>query len=235
MNKVKNIYTKSKEFAKNKLKYHLVDSTSLLAESTPFFVAYEKGLARMPDSISINARLVAAGLTYFGGMGYAFAKGRDLYRKTLKIIDETKEKVQTLHDSLYTGLFNSVFAPIIYFISGSRDTKEIVIGTGCAIGLGLVNGALIGYAIDVGRDLIGLKKCERKTYPNFIKKQPSKIKKVIATGLVAGSLAITSGIYSLIPDKGQVPIQKTQGIEQMVSSENINQNTNLVSLMEEGK
>lgn len=235
MSKVKNIYNKSKEFVKNKLKYHLVDSTSLLAESTPFFAAYEKGLARMSDELSINARLFAVGLTYFGCMGYAFAKGRDLYRKFLNITGETKEKVQALHDSLYTGLFNSVAAPLIYFACGSRDVKEIAIGTGCGVGLGLVNGAPMGYAIDVFRDLTGLGNCERKTYPNFIKKQSPKIKKAIAVGLVAASLAVTSGIYSLVPDKEQVPIQKTQGIEQMVSGENVNQNTNLVNLMEKEK
>jgi hypothetical protein len=235
MSKVRDIYNKSKEFTKNKLKYHLVDSTSLLAESTPFFAAYEKGLAGMSDQLSINARLFAAGLTYLGGMGYVFAKGRDVYRKFLNITDKSKEKVQTLHDGIYTGLFNSVAAPLIYFACGSRDVKEIAIGTGCAIGLGVVNGPLLGYSVDVFRDLTGLGNCERKTYPNFVKKQPSKIKKAIAAGLVAGSLAITSGIYSLIPDKEQTPIQPSQGIEQMVSNENINQNTNLEVLMEEEK
>jgi len=235
MNKVKNIYNKSKEFAKNKLKYHLVDSTSLLAESTPFFAAYEKGLARMSDELSINARLFAAGLTYLGGMGYVFAKGRDVYRKLLNITDKSKEKVQTLHDAIYTGSFNSVVAPLIYFACGSRDIKEIAIGTGCAIGLGAVNGPLLGYSVDVFRDLTGLGNCERKTYPNFIKKQPSKIKKAIAVGLVAGSLAITSEIYSLIPDKKQAPVQPSQGIEQVVLSEYINSDTNLVNLIEKEK
>ena len=66
---------------KKELKAHLVDSTALLAESTPVFAAFETGIAGMSDEISLNARLLATGLTYFGGMGYAYAKGRDIYRK----------------------------------------------------------------------------------------------------------------------------------------------------------
>ena len=62
--------------------------------------------------------------------------------------------------------------------------------------------------------------------PNVIKKQPPKVKKAIAAGLVAGSLAITGGIYSLIPNNKHLDVQPSQGIEQIVSSEIVNQNIN---------
>src|SRR3989344_4326364 len=95
---------------KDNLTYHLVDSTALLAESTPIFAAFETGLAGMSDEISMNARLFATGLTYLGGMGIAYSKGRDFYRKIFKITDKTRERVQSLNDAAYTGLFNLAVA-----------------------------------------------------------------------------------------------------------------------------
>ena len=183
------------------LKYHVVDSTALLAESTPIFAIFETRLAGMSDDISMNARLFAAGLTYLGGMGYAYAKGRDLSRKLFKIKDATKEKIQSFHDAVYSGAFNLVVAPAIYFASGVRDPKEIAIGTASAIALGLVNGAPMGYAVDLFRDLTGLKDCERPSYPNMLKRQSSKTKKSLAALLTAGTIALTAGVYALTPSK----------------------------------
>ncbi|MDD5192498.1 MAG: hypothetical protein PHH54_06465 [Candidatus Nanoarchaeia archaeon] len=233
---LKNIYNKTREFSKNKLKEHLIESTAMLAESTPLYSIYEK-VTGMSHELSINARLLSAGLTYFG-LGYIFEKGRESSRKFFNITEKTSEWIQWPHDAVYTGLFSAALAPFVYFLCGSRSTKEIGIGTGCAFALGLVNGYPIGYAIDAFKDLTGLGNCERKTYPNFIKKQPSKIKKAIAVGLVAGSLAVTGGIYSLIPDKEKASVQSSQGIEKMLSSYDVNQKNNLADLMEpkeEGK
>ncbi len=186
--------------AVDNLKYHVVDSTALLAESTPIFAAFETGLAGMSDEISMNARLFAAGLTYLGGMGYAYAKGRDLSRKLFKIKDTTKEKIQSFHDAAYLGAFNLVAAPAIYLIVGARDPKEIAIGTASAIALGVVNGAPMGYAVDLFRDLTGLKECERPSYPNILKKQKSRTKKGLAALLTAGAIALTAGVYALTPN-----------------------------------
>ncbi len=186
---------------KEELKHHLVDSTALLAESTPIFAAFEVGLAGMDDQVSLNARLFAAGLTYFGGMGYLYGKGRDLYRKLLHISDKTKERKQTIHDAIYTGLFNLVVSPPIYLASGARDLKEIIIGTASSIVVGAVNGAPLGYSLDTFRDLTGLKECNRPSYPKLLKKQNSKIKKSLVILLTAGSVALTAGIYSLTPNK----------------------------------
>ncbi|MHA1989108.1 MAG: L-alanine exporter AlaE [Promethearchaeota archaeon] len=183
------------------MKHHLVDGTALLAESTPVFAAFEVGLAGMSDEVSLNARLFAAGLTYFGGMGYAYAKGRDLYRRFLHITDKTKERKQTINDAIYTGLFNLIVAPIIYVASGARDIKEIAIGTASAVAFGAVNGIPMGYSVDTFRDLTGLKECDRPSYPKLLKKQNSKVKKGLATLLVGTSVALTAGIYGLTPDE----------------------------------
>jgi len=202
----------------NNLKYHVVDSTALLAESTPIFAAFETGLAGMSDEISINARLFSAGLIYFGGMGYAYAKGRDLSRKLFKIKDTTREKIQGFHDAVYSGAFSLAVAPVIYFASGARDPKEIAIGTAGAIALGLVNGAPMGYAVDLFRDLTGLKKCERPSYPNSLKRQNSKTKKTLAALFTAGAIALTFGVYALTPDKNQ-NLNKKQETAQIIYEE----------------
>lgn len=186
---------------KENLKYHIIDSTAMLAESTPIFAAFETGLAGMSDEVSINAKLFAAGLTYLGGLGYVYAKGRDLSKKLFKIKDATKEKIQGLHDAVYSGAFNLIVVPAIYFVSEARNIEEIAIGTAGAVAIGLVNGAPMGYAVDLFRDLTGLKNCERPSYPKLLKRQNSKIKKSLAVLLTAGAIALTAGIYALTPDK----------------------------------
>ena len=186
---------------KDTLKYHFVDSTSLLVESTPFFVAFEVGLAGMSDELSLNARLFAAGLTYFAGMGLAYSKGRDLYRKLLNVKETAEERIQTIHDAIYTGLiFNTVVAPLIYLGAGSRDPKEIAIGTAAAVVFGGINGPFLGYAIDIGRDLTGLKNSERPSYPKKVRSLGSKTKKGLAALLTGSAIALTAGIYSITPD-----------------------------------
>ncbi len=187
---------KIKDWIKNNSKLYFADSTALLAESTPILAAFETGLAGMSDEISMNARLLGAGLTYFG-LGYSYTKGRDLSKKLFKIKDATKEKMQILHDSLYTGAFSLGVSPLIYLASGARDFKEIAIGTASAVALGLVNGAPVAYSVDLFRDLTGLKNCERPSYPNLLKNLKSKTKKGLAALVLAGSLGLTAGVYSL--------------------------------------
>ncbi|MBI2452305.1 hypothetical protein HYV50_04495 [Candidatus Pacearchaeota archaeon] len=188
------------ERIKDSLTYHLIDSTALLAESTPVFAAFETGIAGMSNEVSLNARLLAGGLLY-AGIGTALAKGRDLWRKVFKISDTTKERVQMLHDTAYLAAFNLVAGPAIYYASGSRDLKEIAIGTACGIAFGSVNGTPLGYAVDTFRDLTGLKECKRPSYPDILKRQNSRTKKGLAALLTAGAIALTAGIYSLTPDK----------------------------------
>lgn len=191
----------------NWFKYHIVDGTALLASSNPIYSAFEVGLAGMSNAISINARSFATGLTYLG-MGTVFSKGRDFSRKAFHITDKTSEMIQSAHDIAYTAAFNLAVAPPIYLASGSRDLKEIAIGTGTAMAFSLVSGPLMGYAVDTFRDLTGLKKCERKTYPKFIRKQKPLIKKTLAGLLTAGSIALMAGIYSLTPNE-EIDVQYT--------------------------
>ena len=181
---------------RHNLKFHLVDSTAILAESTPVLAVFETQIAQMSNEISMNARLIAAGITYFAGTGYIYGKGRDLSRRLFSIGDETTEKVLALHDAVYLAAFNLVIAPPIYFAAGARDLKQIAIGTATAMAFGLVNGGPLGYAVDLFRDLTGLKECRRPSY-RFLKKQSPRVKRVLVVLLTAAAVAVTGGIYAL--------------------------------------
>tara|TARA_Y100000034_G_C6854037_1_gene387816 strand:+ start:160 stop:819 length:660 start_codon:yes stop_codon:yes gene_type:complete len=203
--------------AKDGITQHLVDSTGMSAEFSPIFAAFETGIVGMSDDISINARLIATGLVY-GGMGSILSKGRDGWRKMFNVSDSTKERVQAFHDTAYLAAFNVVASPLLYYASGSRDLEEIAFGTACSIGIGSANGTPLGYAIDTFRDLTGIKECERPSYPNFIKRQSSKVKKTIAAGLVAASIGLTVGVYGLTDDTPTY--EESSSIEQVIESPN---------------
>jgi len=176
------------------LKYHLVDTTAILSSTNPVFSAMEIGVSRMPDQVSIDSRLVVAGLSY-AGLGFAYSRGRDLSRKFFHINNQTNEKVQTFHDSAYTFTFNLTMIPI--YLSQGADLKQAIIGgvSGAILGIGL--GPVMGYSIDTARDLTGLQNCERVTYPDSIRRQRPVLKKSLATLLAAGSIAAMVGIYTL--------------------------------------
>ncbi len=199
--KGESLWEKVKRYASpEKLKYHLSDSTAMIAEATPVFAAFETGIAGMADGASLNARVIGAILCY-AGMGSAYGKGRDAWRKLFKVTDNTKERIQYAHDIAYTAVFNIAVGPVIYLISGVRNIEEIIIGTACAAVFGAVNGGPLGYAVDAFRDLSGTKPCERKSYPNAIRKQSSKVKKGIIAGVVAAMIGLTAMVYSYLPNK----------------------------------
>ena len=197
---------------KDSLKYHVVDSTALMAVSTPVFAAFETDCAGMTDENSLNARLLAVGLTY-AGMGSLFSKGLDVSRKLFKIKPETKEKMKQLHDAAYATAYNLVICPPFYYVAGVREPEQIALGTAAGMGFALVMGGPMGYAVDAFRDLTGLKKSER--LPELVSKQNSKVKRGLAALLVGGAIALTAGIYSSTPNKQDVQYQPptTQQVE----------------------
>lgn len=206
------------------LKYHVVDSTALLAESSPIFSAFEVGIAGMSDATSMNARMLATGIAYIG-VGYLFGKGRDLSRKLFKITDQTKERIQHIHDIGYTAAFNLAISPLMYVISQTLagegiDLTKIAIGTAAATAFGAVNGSPMGYTVDVFRDLSGVRECNRPSYPNFLKRQNSKVKKGILIGLIGLSIGAMGLIYSLTPNAERKTAyqEKPTKIEQRVDA-----------------
>jgi len=205
----------SKDWFRDNGKLHLVDSTALLAESAPIFTAFEVGIAGMSDQVSMNTRWITAGTSYLG-LASIFSRGRDISRKIFKINDKTREELQHIHDVLYTVGFNLVLSPPLYYAAGARDLEEIAWGTGSAMLFGGASGSLAGYAVDTFRDLTGMKECNRPSYPNFLKRQSSRVKKTIAAGLVATSIAAVAGIYSLTSDEEPITYSQPSSIEQVV-------------------
>jgi len=192
----------------NGLKYHVVDTTALLTSTNPIYSAMEVGISGMSDQVSIDSRLTVAALSY-GGMAFAFSRGRDLSRKIFHITNKTRERIQTFHDFAYTAAFNLAVAPPIYLSMGA-DLKQAAVGGLTAAAFSTVMGPIMGYSVDAARDLTGLKNCERSSYPELLRKQPSVIKKGLAALLVAGSIATMWGIYSLTPDANEEVIISNQ-------------------------
>lgn len=195
---------KFKEYVKN----NVVDSTAMLAVATPVFAGLETLVLGMSNEVSSHARLLTAGLGYVG-FGYAITKGRDVYRKAVNVNDKSKKRTQLIHDTVYGALFNLVIGPPFYLLAGARDLTEIIGGTLIGMGYGLVSGSLMGYSIDTYRDLTGIKESQR--LPSFIKKKSSKFKLGVAAMITAASIALTSGIYAIVPEKKQA-VQAKQKI-----------------------
>ncbi len=152
------------------LKSHLVDSTAIMLITNPILAILEITICGMSNEVSIHSRIVATLMTYLG-MGFIISKGRDFSRKLFRLTCNTKGLIQGLHDSFYLATINLILPPIVYFIAGSRDLGEIVSGTITTIIIGLISGAIIGYSIDIFRDLTNIKKSERKSYLNLIGQQ----------------------------------------------------------------
>jgi hypothetical protein len=214
---IKQNYQKFKNWTKENIKDHLINSTGMLVASNPLYMGIESGVSGLSKEICLNSRVLAAATVYCG-IGQLYKKGRDGWRKTFNVTADSKEFVQDLHDRGYGLAFNAAFAPSFYFVAGSRNIKEIALASVVAGITGLFTGPVNGYGIDMARDLVGKEECKRKFYPDLIKKQNLKIKKAVAAGAIVGSLALCGAIYSLIPEDRSEENLNVQGIEQVVKN-----------------
>jgi hypothetical protein len=177
----------------SKIKGHIVNSTAILAVTTPVYAGLETLISGMTNEASINARTLAAA-TIYGGLGFVIAKGREIYQGILDI-DKTSERLIRSHDRKYAFLFNIASSPFFYWLAGSKNLKEIAIGSVGAGLVGYVTGDKMGYAMDAYKDLVGIEKSER--LPIVVSKLNKKNKLLLAASLTALSLGTTYGIYQL--------------------------------------
>jgi hypothetical protein len=173
---------------------HVVDSTAIVTAINPVMSIVEKTVNGMSNDISINARILGTAITY-GGLGSVYSKGRDLSRKLFGITASSTEKVKGVHDHLFSLAYSTVITPPFYYAAGSRDLKEIAIGTVTTMGIALAMGGAMGYSIDAFRDLTGIEESER--LPDLVKNQNSYVKKGLAALLTMGSVGTMAAIYSL--------------------------------------
>lgn len=183
------------------LERHLVDSTAIVAVTTPVFGALEK-FSGMSNELSIEARKLGAYITY-AGFGYAAAGGRELWRYLFSVDDKTDKRTQNIHDHIYFGLLSLATSPFFYLfsgiLSGERD-KKIGLGIAIATGIGFIGGGRMGYFIDCYRDLIGIKQTAR--LPKILQNRKPRVKWAIAAILTAGALAASAGMYALSSSNG---------------------------------
>jgi len=179
----------------DKLRNHFVDTTAMIIESSPFFAISEIASGLSIEQ-SIKARLFVASIGYLG-FAKVYSSGRDFWKKSFGVSEGTSEIKQVVCDLGYSVTFNLIFSPIMYFIAGERDFETIALATGASMSLSLFNGAPVGYAIDVSRDLVGIKECKRKSYPQKIKNLSLNSKRKMAIGLIVGSIGITSLVYQV--------------------------------------
>ena len=179
----------------DKLRNHFVDTTAMIIESSPFFAISEIASGLSIEQ-SIKARLFVASIGYLG-FAKVYSSGRDFWKKSFGVSEGTSEIKQVVCDLGYSVTFNLIFSAIMYFIAGERDFETIALATGASMSLSLFNGAPVGYAIDVSRDLVGIKECKRKSYPQKIKNLSLNSKRKMAIGLIVGSIGITSLVYQV--------------------------------------
>lgn len=198
--RMRNLGRRTKEWAKRNGRYelarHISDSTAVVTFFSPICGTIEKVIAKMSDDVSINSRLISAGLTY-GGLGN-LSKARDWSKEKFGISKETGMAAKFLHDGALAAAFVFVIRPTIYLASGETDLKKIAIGTIAITGLSALLGGPAGHVIDEFRDLTGVEKSE--DVPELVTRQRYFVKRRRAAYLVAASLALTSLIYRATPD-----------------------------------
>ncbi len=170
--------------------------------ANPMYAALEM-MQGVSIETSVGAKIQATTIAYLG-LGKKYNEWRD---KSVDFFKVNKESIGALwfHDGCYTACFNTVIIPPMYLISQLFAQKgislpEVIEGVKVGIGMGFFGGPFLGYSVDVFKDLGGIEECKRKFYPDFIKKQKSKIKKGIAVTLAAASIASMALIYNVSSD-----------------------------------
>lgn len=187
----------NKEKIGHELRRHITDAFAISTVYNPVQAAIETLGAGMPDAVSIKSRLINSGLV-FGGLA-SLSKLRDYSMERWGITKETPRKYRALHDALFAVPFVLALKPLVYLASGSTDLSQIAVGTAGTTATAMALTPVLGFAVDSFRKLNNVP--ENYLIP---RKKSSTLKKTIAAGLVAASIALTSTVYRLngyiIPD-----------------------------------
>lgn len=194
--------TEKIETNKEELKEHFIDCTAMITASQPFYVALEKIIGAcnedyiIPLNKSLQARFWTAAVAY-GGMAWVYSKGRKLSRKVFHITEKSKERIQGVHDGLYTMAFSGLTIGLVYLLSQETDTDKLALISGITAASAIPRGFVIGYFIDTFKDLFNFKKCERPSYPQRIRNLSPRAKKGVLAATIAASLTLIGGMYYL--------------------------------------
>jgi len=176
------------------IKKHIVDTTAGLTISLPIIASLETLVLGINTETSYHARFTSSCLAYLG-LGSLFSRGRDQFRRLLKINDKTRERTKQICDLAYGATFNLLMSPPLYYVAGVRDPKQMALSIGMSVCIGTALGAPAGYMIDTYRDFTGIKKSNR--VPNYFINLNSKTKIFLAGTLTCLSLCGTLLLYKL--------------------------------------
>ena len=176
------------------IKSYVIENTGLLLASTPIG-ALNDMVFGVSISKSLESKLKVIGGAYLG-LGFIYVKGRDFSRKMFKMNKEgVSEKKKFAHDAIYNVCWSVPFSLAIYLSSGVdfETAKNVTISANI---ISFFSGPITGYTIDMFRDFAGFKKSDRKI-PLVLKNTSKKTKKVLATGMLAASILLTAGVYTV--------------------------------------
>ena len=161
---------------------HLADSTAILMAVTPIYIFIELVILQVRWDVSLRARLVIIGLTYLG-TGILVAKGRDFSKSLFGLNRQgVAERKILIHDLFYLVIFNAIFGPIVYFISGASWT-ELYQATLFAMGVSIFTGPVNGFFIDAVGELTELRDSDRLPARILLMRRQSKL--LLFFGLLA--------------------------------------------------
>ena len=174
---------------------------SLMTIALPTYIILEKGVLGMSDYTSQNTRAMALFLG-FSGLISVYNMGREnLHSKVeslchyfSKKFDDSKRKIA---DLAYGGLFTAAVNPIAYSIpallTNTFNIEEASKASLLGLSVGACMGVFMGWGVDLFQDLWGYKKSER--IAEDIRSLPLKAKRLVANGLCAVSLTLSSFLY----------------------------------------
>jgi hypothetical protein len=166
---------------------HLVESSAAAMVFMPTYATLEHIFSNMSWGESFNARKLGI-LVTFAGLGKGIALGRNLYQR-LAHVDTNNNWAVKRHDRIYGVIFNTFVSPPYYLLVGIDDPAKIVAGTITTAIFGYFpQGEILGYALDVSRDITGIEESNRT--PAFIKSMTSTQKAFVP--IIAGAAAMAA-------------------------------------------
>ena len=217
------------------VKLHFVNAPAMLAVGHPIFALMEtSNYVGMSDMESGLAKLVAGTAVMAGGMGWLYDKGNELWDGWFDITEDTGFWRKRAHECLYLSAFNMSITPIIYPLSmlisweltgETPDFENVITGIGMAGLFGLiVGGSVMRYSVDVAKDLMEIKPCDRKLYPDLVRRQSRRVKRGVYFGGLAVGAAVMVGVYCATPNSflnsdGEI-FGPRSSLEQQVEYEN---------------
>jgi len=203
----------SKERLKYEIAENFADATTMVSVTMPLNTGIELFGAGMSNAVSLNSRAYNLALAY-GGLT-RLVKLRDYTKKKFNI-DEKSSLARCAHDMAYGLTLGPLVKAGIYLAAGETDWKKIGIGVAGSMGIVGMLAVPLGWMVDVGRDLWGIKESPRT--PKYLKNKSKGFKKAVAAGAFALGFAATAGMYTANHFKEKVMHETYQpaGIEQVV-------------------